>query len=1003
MDEFTGGDAFTDLSSCSYFPDINFAVDVLGDVDNAVSGKYDGYEEDSAREEFGTGPAEMPVDGVALAEDRAHGRRGDEVLGNTDKYHPYHNEVEREDKSDINAGQHTGRSGLTEQQRDEILARLAAERSERRTRVLSGAAADVYQGHAQLESDELGAGASYLEDREEVPSQLPYFMRQTPYEYVHDEDLAPPEPNDDGGAYAPNERQRGALLSPPSSISDSRAPTPIGFLDHGNVLDRPDSPKDGGGVNSYQQDLAAPTYEPEADPYSGGYAEDPSLDALEYEMQRDLRYSAAPPPPHRREAWHEEAPELRTSVALLDDHEPHPKAGPALREYEETLREPPAGNAQRAAPAAQMPRPRRPSSAPRERPPPKVTKPQEFALSKPSSRHNLESVARQVAEEKDKNLTFKPQTNSGKKNATPGRLQQLAEPRRHDKWLGEKKKYEEESLKGCTFKPQTGRKPTFKPRNQIPVQERLYQQSETKFVAREKAKKELEEAQLGTCPFAPRINNYNAKKTYKPLQERLADLQRSKSEKIARARMAQELEDPELTFQPRLNQTSMRIAEVPPLGSRGPLDENVQQICGLHLDLPELACPGAHAMERLVLEERTEEAAMLGVTASSAHLIERRMKKQEEIQSVMNEECTFQPAINQTSERMIQVMETFGRNPDFVQRQQEQQDVTMYRKHAKQRDAVDEECKFVPQTNSSQVLHASRHVSMCHETQAEKMERLSYKDKIRKESLKENLQQQHFAQYSFEPKLNNVSRSMARSTTLGELVKDERRQKQCVKPRMCVEDLIGDSSAGEGDGMHDEQVLSEAKKAAEEAERAQCTFRPELVAKSKKLPPRPYQVDMNHADTITRRIAEYQKEKEQRLEEYRAAQQYEELEACTFSPATNKTKVPATRSSTPVVVRGLGRHLELQEMAKRMKVEHEDRAAKVFLENPNGGPKQQYTIPQPFNLDHKDCDERARLRKSKAQQELDDHRHSECTFRPRTLHGQNKELIQHILSQPDYE
>ncbi|KAK3275755.1 hypothetical protein CYMTET_16127 [Cymbomonas tetramitiformis] len=970
MDEFTGGDAFTDLSSCSYFPDINFAVDVLGDVDNAVSGKYDGYEEDSAREEFGTGPAEMPVDGVALAEDRAHGRRGDEVLGNTDKYHPYHNEVEREDKSDINAGQHTGRSGLTEQQRDEILARLAAERSERRTRVLSGAAADVYQGHAQLESDELGAGASYLEDREEVPSQLPYFMRQTPYEYVHDEDLAPPEPNDDGGAYAPNERQRGALLSPPSSISDSRAPTPIGFLDHGNVLDRPDSPKDGGGVNSYQQDLAAPTYEPEADPYSGGYAEDPSLDALEYEMQRDLRYSAAPPPPHRREAWHEEAPELRTSVALLDDHEPHPK------EYEETLREPPAGNAQRAAPAAQMPRPRRPSSAPRERPPPKVTKPQEFALSKPSSRHNLESVARQVAEEKDKNLTFKPQTNSGKKNATPGRLQQLAEPRRHDKWLGEKKKYEEESLKGCTFKPQTGRKPTFKPRNQvdalpeelsaakrrcigaratpallsvalqrrtprdrcrIPVQERLYQQSETKFVAREKAKKELEEAQLGTCPFAPRINNYNAKKTYKPLQERLADLQRSKSEKIARARMAQELEDPELTFQPRLNQTSMRIAEV--------------------------------------LEERTEEAAMLGVTASSAHLIERRMKKQEEIQSVMNEECTFQPAINQTSERMIQVMETFGRNPDFVQRQQEQQDVTMYRKHAKQRDAVDEECKFVPQTNSSQVLHASRHVSMCHETQAEKMERLSYKDKIRKESLKENLQQQHFAQYSFEPKLNNVSRSMARSTTLGELVKDERRQK----------------------------VLSEAKKAAEEAERAQCTFRPELVAKSKKLPPRPYQVDMNHADTITRRIAEYQKEKEQRLEEYRAAQQYEELEACTFSPATNKTKVPATRSSTPVVVRGLGRHLELQEMAKRMKVEHEDRAAKVFLENPNGGPKQQYTIPQPFNLDHKDCDERARLRKSKAQQELDDHRHSECTFRPRTLHGQNKELIQHILSQPDYE
>lgn len=72
----------------------------------------------------------------------------------------------------------------------------------------------------------------------------------------------------------------------------------------------------------------------------------------------------------------------------------------------------------------------------------------------------------------------------------------------------------------------------------------------------------------------------------------------------------------------------------------------------------------------------------------------------------------------------------------------------------------------------------------------------------------------------------------------------------------------------------------------------------------------PRQISVKDPEAITRHIDEYKKEREQRMAAQRAAKQQEELQQCTFSPAIN----PDTprRDDTPVVVRGLGRHLELQ-------------------------------------------------------------------------------------------
>ena len=55
------------------------------------------------------------------------------------------------------------------------------------------------------------------------------------------------------------------------------------------------------------------------------------------------------------------------------------------------------------------------------------------------------------------------------------------------------------------------------------------------------------------------------------------------------------------------------------------------------------------------------------------------------------------------------------------------------------------------------------------------------------------------------------------------------------------------------------------------------------------------------------------------LVEERRAQEYQELEGCTFQPQINERPAAGCgeQSAGPVVVRGLGRYLELKELARR--------------------------------------------------------------------------------------
>ena len=109
-----------------------------------------------------------------------------------------------------------------------------------------------------------------------------------------------------------------------------------------------------------------------------------------------------------------------------------------------------------------------------------------------------------------------------------------------------------------------------------------------------------------------------------------------------------------------------------------------------------------------------------------------------------------------------------------------------------------------------------------------------------------------------------------------------------------------------------------------------------------------------------------------------------------------------------VVVRGLGRHLELKELQKKKEEEKRLREAEVFglghkfavnaaeldITNPNrsyypgvnltvqpGG----YTVPKPFELSSNKDEKKHKLLK-----ELKEKERKECTFQPTTNEGRNR-------------
>lgn len=227
----------------------------------------------------------------------------------------------------------------------------------------------------------------------------------------------------------------------------------------------------------------------------------------------------------------------------------------------------------------------------------------------------------------------------------------------------------------------------------------------------------------------------------------------------------------------------------------------------------------------------------------------------------------------------------------------------------------------------------------------EKLDRMSREEHEKRENKKAMIQQEYYAKYSYEPKINHISKQIARNSSLDELAYDEEGK---IRKRLLAGQLTAEK----------EQV---------------CTFKPDINKYKFSV-----QSKYADADNLLDNIKEEIRKKDEKVDVYRSIKDSEELKDCTFKP---KIKNKKPESSHPVIVSGLDRFLELKELKKRYDQEKKEREDKVFgLKNKNNRDNY-YTVPEPFNLTAENKDENLkRLRHERLHEEM-----KECTFKPNTM------------------
>lgn len=87
----------------------------------------------------------------------------------------------------------------------------------------------------------------------------------------------------------------------------------------------------------------------------------------------------------------------------------------------------------------------------------------------------------------------------------------------------------------------------------------------------------------------------------------------------------------------------------------------------------------------------------------------------------------------------------------------------------------------------------------------------------------------------------------------------------------------------------------------------------------------------------------------------------------------------------PVLVRGLGRFMELKEMARRQAEQKAAVEAKVFLTNIGSkAPRKPFTVPEPFRLGRSaESAAQEDVRRTQAEHAAAKHLNRECTFKPK--------------------
>lgn len=295
----------------------------------------------------------------------------------------------------------------------------------------------------------------------------------------------------------------------------------------------------------------------------------------------------------------------------------------------------------------------------------------------------------------------------------------------------------------------------------------------------------------------------------------------------------------------------------------------------------------------------------------------------------------------------------------FAQRQQIDEQRRRAKDEERQRKATHEQSRwFKPRTTekSTAILSRTRPEQLM-ETVAERSERMACQAVAKREDRLQQLEHEVYGHLSFRPAIDPLSRALGRESDVGELSENprgrrlreaeqqraqEREARECsFQPRINEASRQLLRSAGEeggGPAEQEEDYLRRYRSEfaqrgwAESAGTDDGTLYPKAAAAQElSLTPRTKivgRVNMHEPEKMARDIRLRLLEREERRRAELLVREVEELRECTFRPAV--APYVAYSSAQPVVVRGLGRHLELRHLSAKQKEEARQREKDAF-------------------------------------------------------------------------
>ena len=332
-------------------------------------------------------------------------------------------------------------------------------------------------------------------------------------------------------------------------------------------------------------------------------------------------------------------------------------------------------------------------------------------------------------------------------------------------------------------------------------------------------------------------------------------------------------------------------------------------------------------------------------------------------------ECSFFPKCN-NSLYFTENEDGFNNNgniEDFLERQKIYEEIKKEKIEKKiNKNNEKNNFDFKPKINLTSEILMKTNEQRIMENKNDKFNRL-YNDAQKIKERKEQLENFYNAQFDFKPKINELSKFIAKDI-------NNNNNNFNNNNTTLQTDYINNLTKT---NFHNQNYIDE-----------ECTFKPNIYKNNNY---NYVKSNYKNDEGILDRITQEQKNKIEKIKDMQNIQNQHNFEECNFSPEINK-KMPNFEENKPIYMKGMAKYLNQMEKARQAKREKEQREKEVFITGENWNKNNLITVPKPFKLSYQNNKKFNDIKKLRENEEM-----KECTFKPKTNESKNKEIIKQLL------